>query len=168
MGESFGLFIDGAWRPAANGATREIPSPVTEKPVRTVPVAGVADTQDAIASARCGLEGLRAMTAFARADALHRIADEMARRADEAVRIISAETGKPLAQSGREWGLAVDQFRWYAEEARRIYGRVVESRVPGARFEVLKEPVGVCAAFTAWNFPAVLPARKIAPALAAG
>ena len=82
--------------------------------------------------------------------------------------MISLETGKPIAQSGREWGLSIDQFRWYAEEARRIYGRIVESRVPGGRFEIHHEPVGIVAAFTAWNFPAALIARKVAPALAAG
>jgi len=168
MHERFGLFVDGAWRAARDGATREIASPVTEKTVGRVPVASVADTEDAIASARRGLAAMRALSAWERADALHGIADEMMRRADEAATMISTETGKPLVQSGREWSLAIDQFRWYAEEARRIFGRVVESRAPGGRFEVLKEPVGVCAAFTAWNFPAVLPARKIAPALAAG
>ena len=74
--------------------------------------------------------------------------------------MISTETGKPIAQAEREWALACDQFRWYAEEARRIYGRIVESRVPGGRFEVTREPVGIVAAFTAWNFPAALVARK--------
>ena len=73
------------------------------------------------------------------------------RRADEAARMISLETGKPIAQAGREWGLSIDQFRWYAEEARRIYGRIIESRVPGGRFEIHHEPVGIVAAFTAWN-----------------
>jgi succinate-semialdehyde dehydrogenase/glutarate-semialdehyde dehydrogenase len=82
--------------------------------------------------------------------------------------MISSETGKPIAQGQREWALTVDQFRWHAEEARRIYGRLVESRVPGGRFEISHEPVGVAAAFTAWNFPAALIARKVAPALAAG
>jgi succinate-semialdehyde dehydrogenase / glutarate-semialdehyde dehydrogenase len=92
----------------------------------------------------------------------------MTRRQDEAARMITLETGKPIAQAAREWVLATDQFRWYAEEARRIYGRIIESRVPQGRFEVLHEPIGVVAAFTAWNFPAALVARKIAPALAAG
>lgn len=82
--------------------------------------------------------------------------------------MISSETGKPIGQAQREWALTIDQFRWYAEEARRIYGRIVESRAPGGRFEVSHEPVGVVAAFTAWNFPAALIARKVAPALAAG
>jgi succinate-semialdehyde dehydrogenase / glutarate-semialdehyde dehydrogenase len=108
------------------------------------------------------------MGGFARAEALHRAADEMLRRADEGARMIALETGKPIAQAGREWTLACDQFRWFAEEARRIYGRIVDSRVPGGRFEVTREAVGIVGAFTAWNFPAALPARKLAPALAAG
>ena len=82
--------------------------------------------------------------------------------------MIILETGKPIAQAGREWGLSIDQFRWYAEEARRIYGRIIESRVPGGRFEVHHEPVGIVAAFTAWNFPAALIARKVAPAAGGG
>src|SRR5690606_40000037 len=108
------------------------------------------------------------MGGFARANALHSAADAMLGRTQEARFMISSETGKPLAQAEREWNLACDQFRWYAEEARRIYGRIIESRVPGGRFEVTREPVGIVGAFTAWNFPAALPARKLAPALAAG
>ena len=132
------------------------------------PVASVADTEAALAAAAGGLKRGGRPRPSPRADALHAIADEMVRRAGEAARMISSETGKPIAQSQREWGLTIDQFRWYAEEARRIYGRIVESRVPGGRFEVSHEPVGVVAAFTAWNFPAALIARKVAPALAAG
>ncbi|WP_255720601.1 NAD-dependent succinate-semialdehyde dehydrogenase [Acuticoccus kalidii] len=165
---TFGLFISGAWRPAEGGATMDVVSPVSETALGAAAAATVADTEAAIEAAGAGLEAWRATGAFERADALHRIADEMLSRKDEAVRMISRETGKPLAQSLREWGLACDQFRWYAEEARRIYGRIIESRVPGGRFEVHHEPVGIAAAFTAWNFPAALPARKAAPALAAG
>jgi succinate-semialdehyde dehydrogenase/glutarate-semialdehyde dehydrogenase len=164
----YGLFIDNAWRGAADGASGTVMSPVTESPLGEAPVAGVADTEAAIAAAADGLARWRATAAFTRADAMHAIADEMIRRADEAARMIASETGKPIAQAQREWSLSVDQFRWYAEEARRIYGRIVESRVPGGRFEVTHEPVGVVAAFTAWNFPASLLARKMAPALAAG
>jgi succinate-semialdehyde dehydrogenase / glutarate-semialdehyde dehydrogenase len=164
----FGLFIDGAWRASADGATAPVFSPVTEQSLGDCPVASAADTEAALASAEAGLAAWAATAAFDRADALHRIADEMIRRADEAARMISLETGKPIAQAGREWALSIDQFRWYAEEARRIYGRIVESRVPGGRFEVHHEPVGIVAAFTAWNFPAALIARKVAPALAAG
>lgn len=164
----FGLFIGGAWQPGATGATSPVLSPVSERSLGDCPVASVADTEMALASAADGLAAWAAASAFSRADALHRIADEMLRRTDEAARMISLETGKPITQSQREWGLSIDQFRWYAEEARRIYGRIVESRVPGGRFEIHHEPVGIVAAFTAWNFPAALVARKVAPALAAG
>ncbi|HTW25790.1 MAG TPA: NAD-dependent succinate-semialdehyde dehydrogenase [Acetobacteraceae bacterium] len=164
----FGLFIGGDWRQAADGAAAPVMSPVSEMPLGAVPVAGVADTQAALAAAADGLAAWRSTHAFVRADAMHAIADAMLRRADEAARMIASETGKPLAQAQREWTLSTDQFRWYAEEARRIYGRIVESRVPGGRFEVTQEAVGIVAAFTAWNFPAVLVARKVAPALAAG
>jgi succinate-semialdehyde dehydrogenase/glutarate-semialdehyde dehydrogenase len=168
MYSRFGLFIAGQWQPSVSGVTAPVFSPVTEQSLGDCPAASPADTAAAIAAAEAGLAAWRATPAFDRADALHRIADEMIRRADEAARMISLETGKPIAQAGREWSLSIDQFRWYAEEARRIYGRIVESRVPGGRFEVHHEPVGIVAAFTAWNFPAALIARKVAPALAAG
>lgn len=166
MYRNFGLFIGGAWTQGSSQAP--VFSPVTERALGDCPQASVADTAAALEAAAAGFRTWSATAAFARADALHRIADEMIRRTDDAARMISTETGKPLAQAGREWGLSIDQFRWYAEEARRIYGRIVESRVPGGRFEVHHEPVGIVAAFTAWNFPAALIARKVAPALAAG
>lgn len=168
MYEAFGLFLDGEWRRASSGGVLEVESPVTGRAVGAVPAAGVAETEEAIGAAGRGLAGWRARTGWERADALHAAADAMRGRAEDGARMISTETGKPLAQARREWALATDQFRWHAEEARRLYGRVVESRVPGGRFEVLHAPVGICAAFTAWNFPAALPARKLAPALAAG
>lgn len=168
MYERFGLFIDGAWRQAQDGSRNAVYSPVTEAALGEVPMSTRADTEEAIASAAKGLAAWRSKQAFERADAMHLIADEMIRRRPEAARMISSETGKPIAQSEREWNLSIDQFRWFAEEARRIYGRVIESRVPNGRFEVSHEPVGIAAAFTAWNFPAALIARKVAPALAAG
>ncbi|QDY70620.1 NAD-dependent succinate-semialdehyde dehydrogenase [Qingshengfaniella alkalisoli] len=168
MYSDYGLFINGTWRPATDGATFDVLSPVNEKPLGAAPAANPADTEHAIAAAETALPQWSATGAFDRADALHRIADEMRANREKAVRMITMETGKPLAQSEREWGLAIDQFRWYAEEARRIYGRIIESRVPNGRFEVYRGPVGIAAAFTAWNFPAALVARKVAPALAAG
>ena len=166
MYEDFGIFVGGTWVKGMNSS--EVFSPVTERPLGAVRVATPEDTRSAIDAAADALEPLLALGGFGRADAQHQAADEMVRRTDEAARMISTETGKPLAQSVREWGLACDQFRWYAEEARRIYGRTVGSRVPGGRFEISREPVGIVGAFTAWNFPAALPARKLAPALAAG
>jgi succinate-semialdehyde dehydrogenase/glutarate-semialdehyde dehydrogenase len=166
MYQDFGLFIAGEWR--GGSGTAEVRSPVTEAVLGRAATASADDTAAAIEAAVAALGPLAAMGGFARADALHRIADAMAARAKAAARMITAETGKPLAQAQREWVLATEQFRWHAEEARRIYGRIVASRVPGGRFEVTQEPVGVVGAFTAWNFPAALPARKLAPALAAG
>ena len=166
MYAQYGLFIDGSW--TFGSKCGDVISPVSEAPLGHVPFATKDHTQEALEAAARALPALREMGGFARADALHKAADEMIRRTAEAARMISAETGKPIAQSGREWALAYEQFRWFAEEARRIYGRIIDSRVPGGRFEVTREPVGIVGAFTAWNFPAALPARKLAPALAAG
>lgn len=166
MYAQYGLFIDGSW--TFGSKCGDVISPVSEAPLGHVPFATKDHTQEALEAAARALPALREMGGFARADALHKAADEMIRRTAEAARMISAETGKPIAQSGREWALACEQFRWFAEEARRIYGRIIDSRVPGGRFEVTREPVGIVGAFTAWNFPAALPARKLAPALAAG
>lgn len=167
MYERMGLFIDGAWRAKA-AEMLTVVDPATGEQIGAAPSATVADTEAAIASAERGLKAWRGTQAWARADILHRVADIMLARTEEAAKRITLEAGKPLAQSRREWQLSVEQFRWHAEEARRIYGRVVESRVPGGRLEVSHEPIGIVAAFTAWNFPAVLIARKTAPALAAG
>jgi succinate-semialdehyde dehydrogenase/glutarate-semialdehyde dehydrogenase len=166
-GHHFSLFIAGEWR-AGRGGTMAVNDPATGDTLYEMPASHASDTTDAIASAEQGFKQWRATSGWARADVLHAIATIMQERTEEAARQISLEAGKPIAQSRREWALSVDQFRWYAEEARRIYGRIVESRVPGGRIEVLHEPVGIVAAFTAWNFPAVLIARKVAPALAAG
>lgn len=165
--EPFGNFIAGTWVGGADGDSAVI-SPVSEKPVGAYRAATIEDTEAAIAAAEHALPELTSLGGWERAARLHRIADEMTRRETEAATMISLETGKPIAQSRREWVLAVEQFRWYAEEARRISGRIVPSRVPGGEFTVVQEPVGVVAAFTAWNFPAALVARKVAPALAAG
>ncbi len=166
MYETFGLFTgDSRIR---GGNSPEAFSPVSERSPGAVCIAAPEDARSAIDAAADALAPLPAPGGFGRADALHRVAEEMARRADEATRTISAETGKPLVQSGRGRGLACDQSRRHAEEARRIHGRTAGSRVPGGRFEIRREPVGIAGAFTAWNFPAALPARKSAPALAAG
>ncbi len=167
MYEKFGLFIDGQWRSKAANSL-EITDPATGEVIGRTPSAAVSDVEEAIASAEKGLKIWRDTQAWARADLLHAAANAMVARTEEAARQMTLETGKPLAQARREWGLSIDQFRWYAEEARRIYSRIVESRAPGGRVEISHEPVGVAAAFTAWNFPAFLIARKVAPALAAG
>ena len=168
MYENHGLFFDGAWHAKGGHGSIDVVDPATGETLGSAPAADKADVEAALASAEAGFKLWRETPAWTRAETLHKVAEIMAARADEAAKRVTLETGKPLAQAQREWGLSVDQFRWYAEEARRIYGRVIESRAPGGRVEVLHEPVGVVAAFTAWNFPAVLIARKVAPALAAG
>ena len=168
MDMALAQFINGAWRRGRNGEQITIVDPATEETLDVLASASVADTEEAIDGAAAAFRTWRATPAWTRADILHKCADVMVARTEEAARRITLEAGKPLAQSRREWQLSIDQFRWYAEEARRIHGRITESRAPGGRLEVHHEPVGVVAAFTAWNFPAVLIARKVAPALAAG
>jgi succinate-semialdehyde dehydrogenase/glutarate-semialdehyde dehydrogenase len=168
MYEGRGLFIDGEWRRKGKAGAVQVTDPATGDLLGEVPAAGADDTRDAVASAAHAFARWAATPSWTRAEILHKVADVMATRTEQGARTMTLESGKPLAQARREWQLCIDQFRWYAEEARRIYGRIVESRTPGGRIEVTHEPVGVVAAFTAWNFPAVLIARKVAPALAAG
>ncbi len=164
----FGLFIDGAWRPAASGETYTTINPADEEPLGDAPSAGEADVQAAIEAAERGMAAWGAVGSWDRAKVIRRVGELMLERTEDLARRMTLEVGKPLAQSRREIQLAADQFEWYAEETKRLYGRTIESRLPGGRIEVTARPVGVVAAFTAWNFPAVLLARKIAPALAAG
>ena len=168
MYDSYGLLIGGAWRARGGNGEIEVTDPATGEVMGAAPSASAADVAEAIEAAGFGLKAWRATPAWTRADVLHQIAAIMAARAEEAASRMVLETGKPIAQARREWALSVDQFRWHAEEARRIYGRIIESRAPGGRVEISHEPVGIAAAFTAWNFPAFLIARKVAPALAAG
>jgi succinate-semialdehyde dehydrogenase/glutarate-semialdehyde dehydrogenase len=122
----------------------------------------------AIEDAQAAFAGWRALTGKARGGYLRRIAEELERRQDEIARTMTLENGKPLAQSQAEMAMTVDHLQWFAEEARRGYGRVIPHQTDGKRNLVVKTPLGVAAAITPWNFPLVLSARKIAPALAAG
>jgi succinate-semialdehyde dehydrogenase / glutarate-semialdehyde dehydrogenase len=168
MDMAWGQLINGAWRKGRGDDRIVTVDPATEDELNSIQSASAADTEDAISAASAGFRTWRATHAWGRADILHKCADVMLARTEEAARQITLEAGKPLVQARREWQLSIDQFRWYAEEARRITGSMIESRVPGGRMEVHHEAIGVVAAFTAWNFPAVLIARKAAPALAAG
>ena len=152
MYQDYGLLIGGEWRKRGGAGEIEVADPATGEVIGASPAASVTDVEDAIAAAEQGLKIWRAAPAWTRADVLHKTADIMMARTDEAARRMVLETGKPLAQARREWGLSIDQFRWYAEEARRIYGRIIESRAPGGRVEISHEPIGIAAAFTAWNF----------------
>jgi succinate-semialdehyde dehydrogenase/glutarate-semialdehyde dehydrogenase len=122
----------------------------------------------AVSDAYKGFEDWRSLTGQQRGQYLFAVADHLERRKDEVARTITLENGKPLAQAQGEVGMAADHLRWFAEEARRAYGRIIPHQVPGKRNLVIKTPVGVVGAICPWNFPLVLACRKAAPALAAG
>jgi succinate-semialdehyde dehydrogenase/glutarate-semialdehyde dehydrogenase len=143
-------------------------NPSTTEPLAEVCTVGREPVAQALRDAHTALAGWRQITAKARGDYLKRIADELEKRRDEIARTITLENGKPLAQSLGEIAMSVDHLRWFAEEARRSYGRIIPNQADGKRHLVMKSPIGVVAAISPWNFPLVLAVRKIAPALAAG
>ena len=160
--------IAGAWVAADDGRTLDVSNPATGAHIATVPHARAAETLRAIAAADAALVGWKAQTAEARADVLRRWFNLMMEHQDDLARIMTAEQGKPLAESRGEIAYAAAYVEWFAEEARRIYGDLMPSPWGDKRIVVTKEPVGVCAAITPWNFPAAMITRKVAPALAAG
>ncbi|MFM7505404.1 MAG: NAD-dependent succinate-semialdehyde dehydrogenase [Rubrivivax sp.] len=163
------LFIDGHWLSDAGGGWRELVDPATEAVVGSLPLADAAQVDAAAASAAHGFEVWRRCSALERNRVLVRAAQLMRERAQAMAADLSTEQGKPLAEALREVTLSADILDFQAEEARRLYGRTVPPRVDGVlSHAVLREPVGVVAAFTAWNFPVNLPSRKLAAALAAG
>lgn len=164
----YGLLIGGIWRPAHGGRTLDVVNPATGAVQATAAHASVDDLDAALAAAESGWHAWRAMTAWERSAVLRRASVLLAERADEIARRITQEQGKPLREAASEVAQAVEQLDWCADEARRIYGRVVDSASASMRYRVQHEPIGPVAAFTPWNFPISLAARKIAPALAAG
>jgi succinate-semialdehyde dehydrogenase/glutarate-semialdehyde dehydrogenase len=164
----YGLFIDGVWRAASDGRVREVHDPATENVVGVIPMATQEDLDTALSAARCEFGKWSKTSPWERGAILRRTAENIRANADKIALLMSSETGKPIAEARGEVGAAADQFEWYAEEAKRIYGQTIEAREPDVRMTVRYEPVGVVAAFTAWNFPTLLPARKVAAALAAG
>ncbi len=122
----------------------------------------------AIQDAHEAFHGWRHLSGKGRGEMLHKIASELHRRREEIARLITLENGKPLTQSQGEVAMATDHLRWFAEEARRAYGRVIPHQVDEKRHLILKTPIGVVGAISPWNFPLVLAVRKVAPALAAG
>jgi succinate-semialdehyde dehydrogenase/glutarate-semialdehyde dehydrogenase len=168
MYDAFGLYLDGAWRQSHSGKACPVIDPATEEPIGTIPIADEVDLDMALAAAQKGFRVWRATSPWERSMRIRRVADLVRQRIDGIAHIITMETGKPLVESKSEAAAAADQFEWYAEETKRIYGQTIEGRTPDQRFEVIYQPVGVVAAFSAWNFPIILPARKISAALGAG
>jgi succinate-semialdehyde dehydrogenase / glutarate-semialdehyde dehydrogenase len=164
----FKQLLAGQWADAQSGQTRAVINPATEAVVAEVPFGGAADAQTAIEHAKAALPAWSALTAYDRGAILRRIADLIRARQNEIAEIMTSEAGKPLAESRGELNASADLFDWFAEEGKRAYGRLIPARRANKRLMSLPVPVGVVAAITAWNFPALLLSRKISASLAAG
>lgn len=161
------LFINGSWRTGEGRDAFPVVNPATGKAIAALPVATEADLQEALAAAEKGFAAWRAKDVDARSAILHKVADLIRARVDSIAILLTTEQGKPLDQARGEIVGAASMFDFYAEEAKRAYGRLLV-RPTGQRAMVLKQPVGPTAIFTPWNFPVYLLAKKLAPALAAG
>ncbi len=160
--------IAGEWVEARNGARFDVTDPATGATIGSVPRMGAAETRAAIEAARDALPAWRALPAAQRARILRRFSELMGEHVEQLALLMTLEQGKPLAESRAEIAYAASFFEWFGEEAKRVYGDTIPSPNPDNRIVVLKQPVGVTAGITPWNFPAAMPARKAAPALAAG
>ncbi len=161
-------FIDGVWCDADQGATIAVTNPATGAQLGTIPRMGAAETRRAIEAANKAWPAWRAKTAKERADILRRWFNLMHEHADDLARIMTLEQGKPLTEARGEISYAASYLEWYAEEGKRAYGDTIPTNGADRRIVVIKEPVGVCAAITPWNFPSAMITRKAAAALAAG
>ncbi len=160
--------IDGAWVQADDGAALAVRNPATGEVIGHVPAMGAAETRRAIEAAQKAFAGWRAMLAKDRAAILRRMAELMHANADDLAAIMTAEQGKPLAEAKGEVVYSASFLEWFAEEARRVYGDTIPQNAPGRRILVMKEPIGVFAAITPWNFPSAMITRKAGPGWAAG
>ena len=162
------LYIDGEWRGARSGSSFEVTNPATGEPIGDVADGTQQDAADAIAAASVAFNGWSRLTAFERSDYLQRAYQLMMERKEALARLMTEEQGKPLKAARNEVQYAADFFLWYAEEAKRVYGDILPAPRSDQRFLVLRQPVGVVAAITPWNYPVSMITRKVAPALAAG
>lgn len=161
-------FVAGEWQAAEGGATFEVRNPATGALIGTVPAMGAAETRRAIDAANAAWPAWRKKTAKERAAILRKWHDLMVAHADDLALILTTEQGKPLAEAKGEIGYAASFLEWFAEEGKRVYGDTIPTPAADKRIVVTKEPVGVCAAITPWNFPTAMITRKVGPALAAG
>jgi succinate-semialdehyde dehydrogenase / glutarate-semialdehyde dehydrogenase len=161
-------YVDGRWVDADSGKTVAVDNPATGEILGTVPNMGAAETRRAIEAANAAFPAWRAKTAKERAAILRKWFDLMMANQEDLARLMTAEQGKPLAESRGEIAYAASFIEWFAEEGKRVYGDVIPQHQADKRIVVLKEPIGVCAAITPWNFPAAMITRKAGPALAAG
>ncbi|MGK6309232.1 NAD-dependent succinate-semialdehyde dehydrogenase [Variovorax sp. DT-64] len=162
------LLINGEWCDAASGKTLDVINPATGKPIGKVAHAGIADLDRALDAAQRGFEAWRKIPANERAATMRKAAGLLRERAPEIARLLTQEQGKPFAEARGEVLAGADIIEWFADEGRRVYGRIVPSRNLAAQQLVIKEPVGPVAAFTPWNFPINQVVRKLGAALATG
>ncbi|HDY7477238.1 TPA: NAD-dependent succinate-semialdehyde dehydrogenase [Vibrio vulnificus] len=161
-------YLLGEWRSAPQTMTMTITNPFNDEVIGTVPNMGEKETQEVIAGADKAFQQFKALTAQERANLLHRWHQLILEHSDELAHIMTLEQGKPLAEAKGEVLYAASFIEWFAEEARRAYGTLVPSHKANAKILVTKEPIGVVAAITPWNFPAAMITRKCGPAFAAG
>ena len=160
--------IDGAWVEADSRQSIDVTNPATGAVIGTVPNSGAAETRRAIEAAERAFHVWRNVTAAERAEKMRKLAALIEKHKEELAILLTTEQGKALAEARGEIGSCANYILWFSEEARRVYGDVVPSPWPGRRILVTREPVGVVAAITPWNFPSLMLARKIGAALAAG
>jgi len=161
-------FIAGKWVGADSGETFDVTNPATGEVIGTVPSCGADETNRAIDAAAEAFQSFKKTTPKERAEMLHRLHDLIMENQEALANLLSAEQGKPLFEARGEVGMSAAYVRWYAEEARRVYGDVVGSPWADRRILVTREPIGVVSCITPWNFPSSMLARKIGPAIAAG
>jgi succinate-semialdehyde dehydrogenase/glutarate-semialdehyde dehydrogenase len=162
------LYIDGEWLGGKGRKSEDVINPATGKVLAQLPHASKADLDAALAAADKGFKVWKAMSAYDRSNIMRKAASLVRERHDHIAKVMTQEQGKPYPESRGEVMTTADIIDWYAEEGRRTYGRIVPGRAKGVRQIVTREPVGVVAAFTPWNFPTLTPVRKIAGALAGG
>ena len=168
MYTELGLYIDGAWMKDGGRKLEPVLNPANEKTLAELPHATKADLDHALDAAIKGFAVWRALSAYERSRIMGKAADLVRGRRERIAQLMTQEQGKIIAESRLEVDASADVIEWMGEEGRRAYGRIIPGRAKGIRQMVLQEPVGVCAAFTPWNFPVLTPARKIAGALGAG
>ncbi|MXW47704.1 MAG: NADP-dependent succinate-semialdehyde dehydrogenase [Gammaproteobacteria bacterium] len=161
-------YINGEWVDADDGGTLDVTNPSSGAVIGTVPKLGAAETARAIDAAETAFQSWRKQTAKQRAVCLKRLAELMLENEEDLAKLMTIEQGKPLVESRGEVAYAASFFEWFAEEGKRVYGDVIPHHLPDRRIVVIKEPIGVCAAVTPWNFPSAMITRKAGPALATG
>lgn len=162
------LYINGKWRNAYSNETMDVINPATGEVIAQVASGGSRETKEAIAAADAAFQEWKNTTAFDRAQYMKKVSELMRERAEDLAKTITMEMGKPINEARREVNSAINYNDWFLEEAKRVYGETVPASHQDKHLMVLREPVGVTAAITPWNFPLSMITRKISPAIAAG